>query len=129
MKGDQLHPASPIPNPQLPSIINPQVSHVAPFLVATGVSATTFVAFSAFFAFRVGMLDMDSAEEDRARRLGKKRVTAWVPRQFRGEGLGNLKKQAGLETCKWIEMETSHFFWRILGNKDGEIRLRRWDSY
>ena len=56
----------------------PQVSPVAPFLVATGVSATTFVAFSAFFASRVGLLDMDSAEEERAQRLGKKRIAAWV---------------------------------------------------
>ena len=68
------HPPLPCPTRSRP----PQVSPVAPFLVATGVSATTFVAFSAFFAFRVGLLDMDSAEEERAQRLGKKRIAAWV---------------------------------------------------
>eukprot|EP00435_Cladocopium_sp_Y103_P073464 s45_g43.t1 len=59
-------------------LIYSEVSPVAPFLVATGVSAMTFVSFSAFFAFRVGLLDIESAEEQRARRKGKKRVSAWA---------------------------------------------------
>mmetsp|Transcript_33535 Transcript_33535/g.72212 ORF Transcript_33535/g.72212 Transcript_33535/m.72212 type:complete len:638 (-) Transcript_33535:80-1993(-) len=59
-------------------LIYSEVSPVAPFLVATGVSATTFVAFSAFFAFCVGLLDMESAEEQRARRKGKKRISTWA---------------------------------------------------
>ena len=68
---------TPIPTP-------PQVSPVAPFLVAGSVSATTFVVFSAFFAFRVGLLNMESAEEQRARHKGIKRVSAWRSRGCNG---------------------------------------------
>jgi hypothetical protein len=57
---------------------SPQVSPVAPFLVAGSVSATTLVVFSAFFAYRVGLLNMESAEEQRARHKGIKRVSVWV---------------------------------------------------
>mmetsp|Transcript_41266 Transcript_41266/g.84276 ORF Transcript_41266/g.84276 Transcript_41266/m.84276 type:complete len:498 (-) Transcript_41266:53-1546(-) len=58
-------------------LIYSEVSPVAPFLVAGSVSATTLVVFSAFFAFRVGLLNMESAEEQRARHKGIKRVSAW----------------------------------------------------
>jgi hypothetical protein len=63
---------------------SPQVSPVAPFLVAGSVSATTLVVFSAFFAYRVGLLNMESAEEQRARHKGIKRVSAWRSRGCNG---------------------------------------------
>eukprot|EP00913_Durusdinium_trenchii_P027261 g25575.t1 len=48
-----------------------------PFIVSTCMSLLAFLLFTAGFGHRVGCLDIDSAEEQRSQRLGKKRVSRW----------------------------------------------------
>eukprot|EP00435_Cladocopium_sp_Y103_P070253 s317_g34.t2 len=59
-------------------VIYSEVSPVAPFFLATSVSTLTFVAFTTFFACRVGLEDLETAEEQRAQRLGATRELRWA---------------------------------------------------
>ncbi|CAK9057545.1 unnamed protein product [Durusdinium trenchii] len=54
-----------------------RVNPFFPFVVSTAMSTLTFVLFTAGFCQRVGCEDIETAEAQRSRRLGTKRVSHW----------------------------------------------------
>lgn len=60
------------------------VDPVAPFAFSTAFACAVFLAYTTGFCARLGFGDdIDTAEEKRSRRLGKKRVSSWATRTTR----------------------------------------------
>ena len=54
-----------------------QLSPVAPFLVGAALSAVILMVYTLYFSHRIGLADIETAEDRRSMKLGIKRVSKW----------------------------------------------------